>query len=130
MLRRPLPATCLLTLAVFGKETALLAAVAALLSALIPKLRSEDRLPVYVGLIPIGVYLLWQIVLWRHWGTTISAEAGDNVGLPFGGIVPFVIDTLSELSKQHLFWLAQLALLGSFLGACLVFLRRSPIPPT
>ena len=78
----------LLSLAVLTKETALLFAVAGALVWLWERRRiaSERTLEPVVWMLPVGVYITWQVIifaLWHQWGATSGT---GNLGMPFVGI--------------------------------------------
>ena len=93
----------LLTLAVLGRETTALFALAMLLAALLARLtplpalclpalrpipRAEWRGAALAGLTPLVIELLWQGALFARWGQVAILSGGAvNIGLPFVGIV-------------------------------------------
>src|SRR5690606_29377949 len=104
--RRVALATVLLTLAVLAKETTLLLAGAALVVAAwqwwavmgwVPagernKAAAGPAWPAFAlyGLLPLLVYVGWQLYLAGHWGMGALAEGGGNVGPPLWGLGQFV----------------------------------------
>ncbi|MGZ4214080.1 MAG: hypothetical protein ACXVQV_12690 [Actinomycetota bacterium] len=87
-------ATAVSTLAVLARETTLVIAIGILI-AIVWKWRTKDRysidgrrVPLVVGLVPIVVYAVWQVVLWARWGKpAFTSTDGSDLGAPIVGLV-------------------------------------------
>lgn len=97
--RRIALATVLLALAVLAKETTLLLAGAAVLAAMWTWWTGRTQAPTptlswrayaLYGLLPLFVYMSWQLYLAWHWEMGALAEGGGNVGSPFWGVARFI----------------------------------------
>lgn len=82
--RRFAPAIVFLTLAVLTKETAILAAVAAGVAALVSE-RAVARASAFA--IPIAAHVLWKLSLFRLWNLPPNLGASEHFTMPFGGVI-------------------------------------------
>ena len=123
---KPVPATLLLALALLTKETAVLVALAAggLYIAGVLKVRTKATLPWYYAAIPLALFSLWQLILFRVWGEFPLWASGDsNLGLPFAGLGSSILDVaLFQRPFQHRKF-AELIFLLAFALAVLSRLR-------
>jgi hypothetical protein len=119
-------AALILTLGVLTKETLLLAVLAALLAWLIQKRKhQETNLTWYYAVVPLLVYTLWQLVLFFHWGSFPLTATAGNIGMPFGSVIPFLLQT-SALNDHFLrVWFLELCFILTFSGAVLYALRST-----
>ncbi len=96
LLRRgkPVWGAILLTLAVLAKETALLVPGAALLGYVFGR-RGEQQARVrwYYFMLPIVIFLIWQIALRVNWGEFPILAGKTNMGIPFSGFIGLLLDT-------------------------------------
>lgn len=118
---RPWLAAVCLGLALFTRETALIA-VAALGVVLVAR-REWRRL--WIICLPLILFSAWQGVLWAKWGVLPMISGDRNIGVPLVGVVGF-------LGGLHLgngvegVWLAQVVFLVA-VGVLAAFgLRRAP----
>jgi hypothetical protein len=128
---KPYAAGMALSLAVLGKETALVAAAGLLLSVLParswPALRDQLRAHWFPIVAPVFVYVLWQAWLAGNWGiASVSNHTfTNNIGWPFGGIADLLRRIVPPEGHVEQVWLLELALIGLFAGVCLAALWRS-----
>src|SRR5262249_28552466 len=82
----------------------------------------------YSAALPLGVFVLWQYVLYRHWGFIPFLNAPGNLGLPFAGFLrlgvlfPFTTRYHQNVAVEVVFILVLFAL-----GA--LALRRAKASP-
>ena len=100
-------ATVALTAGMFARETILIVAVGGLAAWAFKRGRET---PVWVWLVPGGIYLGWQVFLGWWWGGfALGQGAGLDIGLPFAGIAEGVsewIPPAEALDVLHLILLA------------------------
>ena len=130
LLRRgkPLAATLLLSLAVLAKETAVLIAAASALVyvAALWKGRRSVSLPSYYFVIPLAVFALWQLTLYRVWGEfPVFASGSNNLGVPFVGLARAILDASLFQRPFQLRKFSELIFLVGFALAVLLQLRST-----
>ncbi len=108
---RQILATIFLTLAVFAKETALFLSVGFFFSYLFSEgiKKNENKLKWYLFGIPVFSYCAWQSLLFLNWHQFPVFSSSNQLGLPFLGLIDFVLSTLSLKTIPQAF------LLGEFL---------------
>jgi len=118
---RQVLATIFLTLAVFAKETALLLTVGLFFSYLFTKRRGThwNQIQWYLFVIPVFSYCLWQIFLFLQWHHFPVFSGGNQLGLPFVGLINFVLSNLSLNTLIQGFFLGEL-LFVIFFALCVV----------
>lgn len=94
---RFLTAALMLTLAVLTRETVLVVAISLVLTL-------KNR----YFLIPILVYLVWQLILYLNWAVAPIFLANTSLGYPFAGIVPYFQQALDLVMKGSKLRLIQL----------------------
>lgn len=106
---RQVLATIFLTLAIFAKETALLLSVGLLFSYLFPKgnKTNDNRIKWYLFGIPLFSYCAWQSFLFLHWHQFPVFSGGNQLGLPFVGLINFVLSNLSLKTITQGFFLGE-----------------------
>jgi hypothetical protein len=123
-------ATTLLVLALLARETTLVLSIGVLLAILwglsrkTPYQIGTKRVPFHVALVPIAVYVGWQVSLWIRWGKpAFTSTDGSDLGLPFAGIARAVHIWIrrGQTFDNSLFLAVSIALIA--LG--LLSLRRS-----
>lgn len=117
----------LLTLAVLGRETALVAVIAL---AITLARRNEPSRPkrLLTVAIPLACFMAWQIVLWSKWGRLPVLAGGQNLGFPGLGLLTFV-RSLETGYSMHRVWGIELALVA-FISAIVVLVAlRDPKAP-
>jgi hypothetical protein len=92
------------TAAVLTRETTLVLPMALVFAGAWPWWhrpdRTDRRTALTVGLVPIGVFVVWEILLRWSWGTFALTDSGNhNVGFPFSGIVNQVDRFLPPTSR-------------------------------
>ena len=108
---RQLLASIFLTLAIFAKETALLMSAGILFSYLFSKRRdtNSNQIKWYLFGIPVFSYCAWQCLLFFHWQHFPVFSGSNQIGLPFVGLINFV---LSNMALENI---TQGFILGEFL---------------
>jgi hypothetical protein len=128
---KPYAAGLALSLAVLGKETALIAAAGLFLSLLParswPALRGRLRANWFTIAAPVVVYILWQAWLSGNWGiASVSNHTfTTTIGWPFGGIADLLRRIVPPEGRVEQVWLLEMALIGLFAAVCLAALWRS-----
>jgi len=119
-------ATVLLSIAILTRETTILWVVGGIIAWGAAKLlRKQTDVPWYVLVTPIVVYAFWEVVLTLHWGMfPLSGNGKVMFGLPFGGLLPFVVSDVRIHGGIELVELAEL-LLFVILGAAVLCVLRS-----
>ena len=123
-------ATMLLTLAVLTRETSLLIAVAAGLIWLY-YLRSNpssirERIPWFYFTLPVCVFVLWQVILWRTWGQfPVLTGTSSSGGPPSKGLFDAWNQVAANGGAQKWKWILEVILLFSIWGYALVSIKRS-----
>lgn len=102
--------TVLLSLAVFAKETTLLAAIGAFLFLF----WKRDKRWLFF-LVPICFYFLWQLFLNLIWARTLGHTISYNISFPFMGIVSRLIDAIQQWAIVDVLFLVDLVILVGFL---------------
>ena len=113
---RQLLAALLLTLAVLSRETAIVAVLGlACATAFGPrKLAYNKGFKSYVILIPFLSLAGWQIFLTSRWGQLPFQGGSMNLGVPFNGLVGFILDTLHLGTPRTYLWFVELCFLLLF----------------
>lgn len=141
---RPGTLTLFLTLAMLTKETVLLVIVAVLIAWVVsmrPKKvlvnfsgNSEvPALPFWCWAIPMGIYLVWQALLYASWGQSTFAGQ-SNLGLPFTGIAGYLQQTIAlagmgtRAGRQQFVFLYEVFALATVGLLTLMALRISTAP--
>jgi hypothetical protein len=124
---KPNAAACLLSLGVFAKETALLAALG---SGLVYcrdffKHRRRSAVPWCFFAAPVLCYCLWHLFLFFYWGILPSAGGVQNLGPPFAGMARFIAALLPPSSAAAQLYLAELLFIGSGIAAAALTVRKS-----
>lgn len=123
-------ASLALSLGVMTRETALIVGVGAILSAILVRRedgmsRSGTFLPF---LLPAGVYLIWQLILWTYWGNAPFMTAGGLIGIPMAGFLRRVAAVLSRWNLVDQMILLDFLFILAFVFAVLYYLRASGSP--
>lgn len=107
-------ATLLLTMAVLTRETTLAVALAAAgVWTWQSVTRSKQRdVPLLFFLTPIGVWIAWQLLLLSDTGTVAVASGGNNLTLPFSGILRAFSEVQTHGGAALARWMAGAALVG------------------
>jgi hypothetical protein len=101
---RIVPAVAAATAAVLTRETTLILPMALVFAGAWPWWRGPDRTDrraaLTVGLVPIGVFVAWELFLRWSWGTFALTDSGNhNVGFPFSGLADQVDRFLPPTSR-------------------------------
>jgi hypothetical protein len=101
-----------LVFAVLTKETALLTAIALLISPRVDKWYHIFKPRLY--LLPIFLFGIWQGWLYYQWGWSLSRDLQNNIGYPLIGYLSFFRETtLLSNHWQHV-WFIELCLIMAF----------------
>ncbi|MFB3896457.1 MAG: AZOBR_p60025 family cell surface glycopolymer formation protein [bacterium] len=122
---QPILATILLILAIFTKETAIIAAGAifCIYSYAIWKKKSHPLIPWYVAVVPIIVYIGWQILLWLHWRQIPGLSGNKNLGIPLLGFISFIREIVELQTIHQKLWFIEIVYL-LFLSLVLIYTFR------
>ena len=110
------PATILVSLAVFTKETALLVPVGALLLWCyggVGGRRFSDIEP-HFFIVPLLCYFFWQLVLFFIWQKFPIISGQPNIGVPLVGFLGFFFNVAGMKTKVELFFLVELIFVLAF----------------
>jgi len=126
-LRKPVPATVLLTLAVLSKESALVVVAGALLFWVWNAWKGKPggALKWYVFAVPAGVFCTWQMLLFWNWGRLAVHPAKPRLALPFSGFADLFSRAMGAGNAWEVLQLVELYLLLAFLLAVLFVFRSS-----
>lgn len=138
--QRPIPAAAALAAAVLARETTLVMAAgigfyvvwgiarAAVQQRKIP-VASTRRL--VLALIPLGVFVGWNLWLTSHWGESAWAAASQRAGVPLVAVVDslFDVDVASEWPVMEWGWLLVRLLLVTFVLVAVLLVRSSTVAP-
>lgn len=112
---RPAPATAALVLAVLTKETALLVALAAALVYLVQARKGRTRpLKWFYFAVPLLLFFVWQLTLFRVWGELPAWAGRVEYGLPCGGFVRAIAAAFDPATPARLRTLVALPALCGF----------------
>lgn len=103
-------AVAALALALLAKESALLIALVAVATRVVPRLRGGGALTVRPLLVPIVLFGAWQIFLnWWWQGLTLASAARANVGLPLAGMIQGFQIATTAVGGSQLRWAVEVA---------------------
>lgn len=121
---RDVIAASFLSAAVLSRETSFIAVIAVLAGL---SLKRDFKKAVFY-LMPFGVYLLWQLNIFSHFGTISQTVGTRDMGFPFKGIAT-LIDSLinrESLLKYRLFEVLYVSAMASGIAvACVKFFRAT-----
>lgn len=106
--QRPILAGVMLGLAVLTRETALLVAVGFGCAWLLKMIKGASRGPsIWIWIIPLSVYLLWNgfLMLWIIDSSSIGAAASANIGWPLTGLFESLVKNATFQPLKHLLFL-------------------------
>lgn len=114
-----------LTLAVLGRETALLVPAALGLLWAIERLRKvRPARPAALFVAPLATYLAWQGLLWSRWHTLPFQGNNGNFGAPLAGLLGYAAGLRPATQPADVLWLLEMAALAAFgLGALAALCR-------
>jgi hypothetical protein len=75
--------------------------------------------------VPFTVYVVWQIVLALHWGQSALVLGSKQFGIPFGGMAPYLLKTITLATHKEKVEAIELSFFALFAGAVLYSLRAS-----
>jgi len=127
---KPVPATVLLTAAVFTRETTLLVAISSALIYFLNIIRQRDRqkLPWYFFTIPVLVFCCWETLLFFKWGNIPLAGGAQTIGLPFMGIVHFISALIPPASGAETIYLLEFLFISATVCLAGISLYSSAAP--
>jgi len=127
----PMCAGILLTVAVLARETALGLAGGIGLYMAVGAIRGRsDALRYWPAcLLPVGIYLAWQVALRWWWGEWPLSASDGSLGPPFVGFVRFLNQLEATSGPLAGVWVAELLFLGLFtVGVPWSWRRASSLP--
>lgn len=134
---RPVLAAAAFSAAVLARETTLVAPLGIALwqLAMVMKGRRTPRWLVLAAVLPIGVFVVWQVALTAVWGAPPAIQGGSGrVGLPILGVVESLLSLRPDprittgSPFPELWWVGRL-LLAASIGAAGIVIARNSLRP-
>jgi hypothetical protein len=127
--RRDITAVLLLTGAILTREPALLLAFALAAAWLIAKLlRREQHVAPVVFILPIVVYVLWQILLTARWGISPLQSGAPAMTRPFVEFARFFAASAVRRTHQVRLYFTECLFLVSVVATAVLVWRRTRAP--
>jgi len=119
-----------LCLAILARETSLLIAAGAMAVLGFESLRRRkpQSVPWLCIVAPIATYMIWQLVLYLHWGHIPVLGGTPNIGLPFQGMAYFFAKNFPPLDALQHRYFREFVFLALFTAAVFFSLRSSRAP--
>jgi hypothetical protein len=116
-----------LTLAVLGRETALIFTVAILVTKALSSPKASKRRDVLLHVIPVVVYVTWRAYLrWVWIGVRDIPIFGGAIGVPFSGISNLWVRAIADPASSPVIWCVETCLLAFLVVRSLQMFHQHP----
>jgi hypothetical protein len=127
--RRHIAAAVLLSLALLTRETSLMLVIALAAAYLFAKLRRAETYPAFVVIVPVVVYVAWQLTLRAIWGILPLQAGSPDLVFPFSEYLHFFAASLPRrIHLQRLYFAECVFLAAAILAGLVAVIRKQGAP--